>query len=153
MTQKTEQGQQESLIRLGNFLHQLVSNESVSILFQPIVDLETSASIGYEALGRGRHHHLHQSPIKLFELAEKCKMEHDLCRLFRNHALKIGNDLPPGLRLFLNIHPSEFARSDFFDSLEELASRNLARRQLVIEISEQSITNVTQLRLIAHRLR
>jgi EAL domain-containing protein (putative c-di-GMP-specific phosphodiesterase class I) len=153
MTKPTHLGQQDSLIRLGTFLSQLVSSESVSILFQPIVDLRSGARIGYEALGRGRHFHLHQSPIKLFQLAEKCQMERDLCRLFRTHAIKIGNALPAGLRLFINIHPSEFAREDFFDSLDELMKRNLAHRQLVLEISEQSITNVAELRLIGHKLR
>lgn len=152
VTHRTQFVQRESLIRQGSFLQQLVSNESVSILFQPIVDLETGACIGYEALGRGTHHRLHQSPMKLFELAEKCRLEHDLCRLFRKHAMKIGSELPPRLRLFLNIHPAEFAHPDFLDSLEELARWNHGRRQLVVEISEQSITNVSQLHLIRRRL-
>ncbi len=153
MTQRTQEGEKESLIRLGNFLQQLVSNESVSILFQAILDLRTMACIGYEALGRGRHYHLHQSPDKLFQIAEKCHMERELCRLFRTRAIQIGNDLPPPLRLFLNIHPSEFARADFFDSIEELMTKNRAGRQLVVEISERSITNVAQLRFIGRRLR
>ena len=152
ITHKTHLASRESMIRLGKFLQQLLSNESVSILFQAIVELRTGACIGYEALGRGRHHHLHQSPVKLFELAEKCKMEHDLCQLFRNHALRIGRELPPRMRLFLNIHPAEFARPDFVDSLEEIARRNSSHRQLVVEISEQSITNVAQLQLIRQRM-
>jgi EAL domain-containing protein (putative c-di-GMP-specific phosphodiesterase class I) len=148
MTQEAKLHEKESLIRISNFLHEMVSDESVAILFQTIVDLRTGAIVGYEALGRGRHHHLHQSPIKLFQLAEKCQMEGDLCRLFRNHALKIGNNLPSHFRLFLNIHPSEFAQPDFLDSLKELTLRNRARRQLVIEVSEQSVTNVAALRVI-----
>ncbi len=94
LTQKTDTREKESLIRLISFLRQLVSEELVAIVFQSIVDLRTNAIVGFEALGRGSHHQLHQSPVKLFQLAEKCAMEGDLCRLFRTQALKIGAKLP-----------------------------------------------------------
>jgi EAL domain-containing protein (putative c-di-GMP-specific phosphodiesterase class I) len=150
--EQTTVREKESLIRTSGFLQELVMDESVSILFQTIVDLRTGAVIGCEALGRGRHHHLHQSPIKLFELAEKCQMERELCRLFRNHALKAGEGLPPRFRLFLNIHPSELARPDFLVSLEQLASRNRGRRQLVIEVSEQFVTDLSGLKVLKQKL-
>ncbi len=94
LTKKTDTHEKESLIRLISCLRQLVSQELVAVVFQSIVDLRTGAIVGFEALGRGSHHQLHQSPAKLFQLAEKCEMEGDLCRLFRTQALKIGAKLP-----------------------------------------------------------
>jgi EAL domain-containing protein (putative c-di-GMP-specific phosphodiesterase class I) len=150
--QQTLVQEKESLIRTCGFLQEMVSDQSVSTLFQTIVDLRTGAVIGCEALGRGRHHHLHQSPIKLFELAEKCQMERDLCRLFRNQALKAGEGLPSGFRLFINIHPSELAQPDFFVSLEQLANRNRGRRQLVIEVSERFVSDLSGLKVLKQKL-
>jgi EAL domain-containing protein (putative c-di-GMP-specific phosphodiesterase class I) len=144
--------EKESLIRSCGFLQEMVMDESVSILFQTIVDLRSGAVIGCEALGRGRHHRLHQSPVKLFEIAEKCQMERELCRLFRDQALKAGEGLPSGFRLFLNIHPSELARPDFFVSLEQLASRNRGRRQLVIEVSERFVSDLSGLKVLKQKL-
>lgn len=141
-----------SMIHSHKFLQQLVLEQSVAILFQPILDCRTGAAIGFEALGRGSHHRLHQSPLKLFELAEKFEMANDLCRLFRALALREATALPPHVRLFLNIHPSEFARGDFVQLLSELARRNGPGRQLVIEVSEQSVTNVSQMRELQRHL-
>ena len=152
LTQETDTREKESLIRLISFLRQLVSEELVAIVFQSIVDLRTNAIVGFEALGRGSHHQLHQSPVKLFQLAEKCEMEGDLCRLFRTQALKIGAKLPARFRLFINLHPSQLTRSDSLDSLNQLSRQNGGRHQLVIEVSEQSKTSVAQLRSIKRKL-
>jgi EAL domain-containing protein (putative c-di-GMP-specific phosphodiesterase class I) len=152
MTLHSDVNERESLIRGTSFLRELVMDQSVSILFQKIVDLRTGAIIGYEALGRGRHERLDHSPSKLFQLAEKCHMEHDLCRLFRMQALKAAKLLPSGTRLFLNIHPSEFGRSDFLSTLGELSRANRNRHPLVIEISERFVTNLDQMRLIKNEL-
>lgn len=148
ITQESDKRDKESLIRLIRFLRQLVSEELVSIHFQPIVDLRNNSIVGFEALGRGSHHQLHQSPAKLFQLAEKCEMEGDLCRLFRTQALKIGAMLPARFRLFINLHPSQLSRADSLDSLNQLARLNGGRHQLVVEVSEQSKISVAELRSI-----
>ena len=152
LTQRTDLHEKESLIRLNNQLRQLISDESVAILFQAIVDLRTSEIVGFEALGRGRHHQLHQSPTKLFELAEKCELEGDLCRLFRAQAVKIGAGLPRHFRLFVNLHPSELCRAASLASLKQIPPREEDRRQLVIEVSEQAATSVAELRTLKQRL-
>jgi EAL domain-containing protein (putative c-di-GMP-specific phosphodiesterase class I) len=141
-----------SMIHTHRFLQQLVVERAAVIVFQPILDLRTGAIVGFEALGRGSHHRLHQSPLKLFELAEKFEMANDLCRVFRALALREADALPPHHRLFLNIHPSEFSRPDFVRLLAELSGQNGRQRQLVIEVSEQSVTNVQQMRSLQRHL-
>jgi len=142
----------ESLIRKGSFLREMITDQSVFILFQGIFDLTTREIVGYEALGRGKHDHLHHSPEKLFQLAEKCQMERELCRLFRSQALKAGESMPEGTRLFLNIHPSEFSRSDFLNSMAELCRANRDRHTLVIEVSERFVVDFEQMSLIKGKL-
>lgn len=129
-TQRTDTHAKESSIRLTGFLRQLVSQEMVAIVFQSIVDLRTGAIIGFEALGRGSHHQLHQSPAELFQLAEKCEMEGDLCRLFRTQAMKVGADLPARFRLFINLHPSQLTRADCLESLNQLSRRMMVVTRL-----------------------
>jgi EAL domain-containing protein (putative c-di-GMP-specific phosphodiesterase class I) len=152
MTQRSQLREMESLIRKGGFLREMITDRSVFILFQGIFDLTTGEIIGYEALGRGKHDHLNHSPDKLFQLAEKCHMERELCRLFRSQALKAGESVPAGTRLFLNIHPSELSRSDFMDSLAELSRANRNRHSLVIEISERFVTDLEQMCLTKRKL-
>jgi EAL domain-containing protein (putative c-di-GMP-specific phosphodiesterase class I) len=151
-TQFTEYQQKESLIRVIGFLQQMIRDERVDVLFQPIVDLETGTPMGYEALGRGNHPRLSQSPEALFEHAERCRLENDLSRLFRAKSLEHGSALSAHLRLFINVHPSELEKSDFIDSLSRLTRSERARRQLVIEICERSVKNPTQLREIQAKL-
>jgi EAL domain-containing protein (putative c-di-GMP-specific phosphodiesterase class I) len=152
VTQFTEYQEKESLIRISGFIQQMIRGRSVNVLFQPIVDLDTGVPLGFEALGRGNHPRLTQSPEKLFEHAERCRLENDLSRLFRAKALEHGSALSGHLRLFLNVHPSEMEKSDFVETLAHLTRRDRAQRQLVIEICERAVKSPTQLREIQEKI-
>lgn len=143
-----EQREKESFIRNHNHLQQMIRESSVTILFQPIVDLWSGRAIGFEALGRGNHHRLTQCPTKLFELAEKCEMERDLCRLFRSRAISESDTLPQNHRLFINIHPSELERGDFIESIKALVHAQRSTQTLVIEVSERFVTSVARMKEI-----
>jgi EAL domain-containing protein (putative c-di-GMP-specific phosphodiesterase class I) len=143
-----EQRERESFLRNNNNLQQMIREHAVSVLFQPIVDLWSGRAIGYEALGRGNHHRLTQCPSKLFELAEKCEMERDLCRLFRSRAITESQSLPPVHRLFINVHPSELERVDFIDSIKTLTNNRRPNQTLVIEVSERFVTSVARMKEI-----
>ena len=66
--------------------------------------------------------------------------------------LKIGAMLPSRFRLFINLHPSQLSRSEYLDSLNQLARLNGGRHQLVVEVSEQSRISVAELRSIKRLL-
>jgi EAL domain-containing protein (putative c-di-GMP-specific phosphodiesterase class I) len=152
VTQLTNYQEKESVIRVSGFIEQMIRGEAVNVLFQPIVDLGTGALVGFEALGRGNHPRLSQSPEKLFEHAELCHREHDLSRLFRAKALEEGAALSAHLRLFLNIHPAELEKNDFVASLARVTESERAQRQLVVEICERSVKSPAQLREIQGKL-
>ena len=86
---------------------ELTAIEAVTVMFQPIVLLPKGTVVAYEALGRGRHPGLPESPRELFKIAESIGLEVELSQPL---PLEGGRPraLPPGLpKLFLNTHPAE----------------------------------------------
>jgi EAL domain-containing protein (putative c-di-GMP-specific phosphodiesterase class I) len=121
-------------------LRELLGQGAVTMVFQPIVDVPTGEVCACEALGRGRHPGLPESPIDLFEIAGQLgpDAQTDLSRLFRRRAVETVKDLPEPPVLFLNTHPVELERPGLVESLEEL--RNLAPGvDLVLEIHESAL--------------
>ena len=135
-------------------LRELIEQGAVTVLFQPIFQIPDGTVSAYEALGRGRHPRLPESPAELFRIAESIGAEAELSRLFRRKAVeqvRYRTDLPT---LFLNMHPVELSRPEFLESLEEL--RQLAPHQdLALEIHENCLTRPSALaelgRLLSER--
>jgi len=140
--------------RTGNRqLIELLELEKVEAVFQPIVVLPGGSLVGFEALGRGRHPDLPESPIELLRIAESIGVEAELSRLFRKKAVEstLGLKLE---RLFLNTHPRELEQPGLIESLSEL-SKVAAGVELVVEIHESGITDslwIAQLRKELGRL-
>ncbi len=95
-----KQGEPLSLIHGREALREILHHQKVSVVFQPIVDLATGTTMGYEALGRGTHNELNPNPVQLFQLAEKCGMATQLSRLFRSVAFREVNQFAAGAVLF-----------------------------------------------------
>ena len=93
----------------------------------------------YEALGRGRHPQLPESPLELLRIAESIGAAAELSRLFRRKAVELTaqrTDLPT---IFLNTHPIEMARPGLLESLEELREVS-PQLDLALEIHESVLT-------------
>jgi len=120
-------------------LRELLREGQVTTVFQPIVLLARGTVAAYEALGRGRHPQLPESPLELLRIAESIGAEAELSRLFRRKAVELTarrTDLPT---IFLNTHPIELARPGLLESLEEL--REIAPQlDLALEIHESVLT-------------
>jgi EAL domain-containing protein (putative c-di-GMP-specific phosphodiesterase class I) len=120
-------------------VRELLRDGLVTILFQPIVLLSRGTVAAYEALGRGRHPQLPESPLELLQIAESIGADAELSRLFRRKAGELTahrTDLPT---LFLNTHPIELAQPGLLESLEEL--RELSPQlDLALEIHESVLT-------------
>ncbi len=120
-------------------LRDLLREGQVTMVFQPIVLLARGTVAAYEALGRGRHPKLPESPLELLRIAESIGREAELSRLFRRKAVELAagrRDLPT---VFLNTHPAEMARPGLIESLEEL--RGIAPQlDLALEIHESVLT-------------
>jgi EAL domain-containing protein (putative c-di-GMP-specific phosphodiesterase class I) len=125
-------------------LRELLRDGQVTMVFQPIVLLSRGTVAAYEALGRGRHDQLPESPLELLKIAESIGKETELSRLFRRKAVELTarrTDLPT---IFLNTHKIELARPGLLESLEEL--REIAPHlDLALEIHESVLTRPAQI--------
>ena len=151
-TQAATTGLPESIIRGTRLLREMISTEAIEIMYQPIIDLESRKVIGYEALGRGNHPGLAKSPAVLLRLAEQCDLVVELSQLFRRSAITFASRLPSDTKIFLNVHARELGNPTFFDSL--LEARRLAPpdHQVVIEIAESAVTDVSAMGKIKEAL-
>jgi len=135
-------------------LRELLEEGLVTMVFQPIVLLRLGTTSAYEALGRGRHPRLPESPLELFRIAESIGAEAELSRLFRRRAVELAREHEDLPTIFLNTHPIELERPGLLESLEEL--RELAPQlDLALEIHESVLTRpevISELRaLLAER--
>jgi EAL domain-containing protein (putative c-di-GMP-specific phosphodiesterase class I) len=120
-------------------LRELLRDGQVTMVFQPIVLLSRGTVAAYEALGRGRHPQLPESPLELLRIAESIGSAAELSRLFRRKAVELTahrTDLPT---IFLNTHPIEMARPGLLESLEELRAVS-PQLDLALEIHESVLT-------------
>jgi EAL domain-containing protein (putative c-di-GMP-specific phosphodiesterase class I) len=125
-------------------LRELLGEGLVTMVFQPIIHLQTGTVAAYEALGRGLHPALPTDPLDLFRIAGDINAEADLSRLFRRKAVEIARgraDLPT---IFLNTHPIELARPLLLESLEELREMD-PQLDLALEIHESVLTRPEQI--------
>jgi EAL domain-containing protein (putative c-di-GMP-specific phosphodiesterase class I) len=141
-----------SIIRSRHQLRELLSSQSVRVVFQPIVDLATRTVMGYEALGRGTHSELSTNPAQLFDLADQCQLACELSRLFRCVASEDAKRLPQCASVFFNLHPSEMLADDLLESLRETKSALQKTQKMVLEVHEGLVTDIASMHRLRHWL-
>jgi EAL domain-containing protein (putative c-di-GMP-specific phosphodiesterase class I) len=141
-----------SVIRGGERLLELLERQSVLILFQPIFDLQTRELLGYEALGRSTHLELKTTASELFRLAEQCKLAAELSDLLRRVSVDEARNLPGRARIFLNLHPTETLDEKFVRSLCELRDALRDDQKMVLEVHENMVTDVRNIRWLRDSL-
>jgi EAL domain-containing protein (putative c-di-GMP-specific phosphodiesterase class I) len=134
-------GQAGGMPQACKLLRDLIAQQRVRILFQPIVRLDSRAPIGYEALGRGNQPGLDASPASLFRLAEQARLAVELSQVFRRRALEEGLGLPGRPVLFCNVHPAELASGSLLPSLLALPAPWQEPRRVVLEVHENVVAD------------
>ena len=125
-------------------LQDLLRDGMVDVLFQPIVELPSRRVVGHEALGRGRHPQLSESPAELFRTAAVLGVEPELSRLFRRRVIEslAGHSGLP--EVYVNTHPSELSQPGLIESLDDLP-RGAPHVSFTVEIHEGAIVNVASI--------
>jgi EAL domain-containing protein (putative c-di-GMP-specific phosphodiesterase class I) len=141
-----------SVLRTCEYLRELLDQEAVRILFQPIIELETGAALGCEALGRGAHAQLMVGPGELFQLAQQCNLAQELSQLLRRVSIREARLLPAGLRIFLNLHPAEAMNEALLDSLTELRDGLRDGQTMVLEVHEEMVTDIPKMQWLRQAL-
>ena len=121
-------------------IEELIARRDLSAVFQPIIDFEGGAILGYEGLIRGPAGTPLETPFALFSqaLAEGCAIE--LERAAARTCIEAFAKLDFDGKLFLNfsasaIHQLADARED---TLALLRHRGIDPRRIVIELTERS---------------
>lgn len=123
----------------------VLQNQAITSVLQPIVSLRDGAVFGYEALGRGPA----GTPLENPEALIQCALENgrmlELEHLFRRSALRAARQMPTGIRLFLNVNPNIIQDSHFGMGFtkEYLTRFAISAEDIVFEITErESVVNL-----------
>ncbi|MDZ4779381.1 MAG: EAL domain-containing protein [Planctomycetia bacterium] len=122
----------------------LLNERAVTSVAQPIIDLRSHRTHGYELLGRGQVEGL-ESPKDMFGVATKVDMLVELSTLLRNEAGRSFAVMPLDHWYFVNTHPVEVVTPELVESIKELAGI-VCGRPVVIEIHEGAVTNLHSIR-------
>src|SRR5262245_29389141 len=122
-------------------LQEIILKEDVRTYFQPIVDLNTRATLGFEGLTRGPSATEYESPYMLFGVATESDLLFELDRLCRRNALTTAASMKPAHKLFVNLLPTTIRDPEFQGErmLSFLAERNLSPSRIVLEITERLV--------------
>ena len=120
-------------------LKNLILNEELTIVFQPIFNTEKSSIMGYEALTRLPAGHIISSPTTLFDIAEHCGLLSELELLCRKIAIKRFAESALEGRLFLNVSPHTIVQKQHphGETLNLVKQYGLKPEQVVIEVTER----------------
>jgi len=126
-------------VKSKEVLQELILKEDVRTLFQPIVDLRSRETLGYEGLTRGPQGTEYESPYMLFDVATESDLVFELDRLCRRRALTSAADLKAEHKLFVNLLPTTIRDPEFQGErmLEFLRQYNLSPSRIVLEITER----------------
>lgn len=110
----------------------LLHSPAFRLDLQPIVTAGSGQNLGFEGLMRSAHPRLPR-PLQILEMAERLHMLRTVGRSVASRAATWLERLPPGARLFLNVHPEELDDMDALQSqLEPLVP---AAPRVVLEIT------------------
>lgn len=119
---------------------EIIREEKITTLYQPIVNLKSSEIIGYEALSRGPEMTALYSPLALIEAAHESQRIWELEMLFRKKALERVFELKEDKLLFLNVDPDVIKAPEYKSGLTKdyLESLNFNETSIVFEITERT---------------
>jgi diguanylate cyclase (GGDEF)-like protein len=127
-------------------LHRLLEEQMMRVVFQPIWDLPQKRLYAVEALSRPDPASGFAGPQEMFDTAEQIGHAHELDTLCRHAILKQAGalNLPDGTLLFMNVSPQTLDHQVLQGTtlLDEVAAAGLAPEQVVLEITERSISRL-----------
>lgn len=120
-------------------LQEIILNDRLVPVYQPIVHLGTGDTFGFEALTRGPRKTPMESPMALFSVADEVKLTFELDRACFRNALRGAVGLEPIHRLFVNLLPLSFYDASFVEKEvgSLLDAANLTPANVVFEITER----------------
>lgn len=127
---------------LGEIRRESFPAEAVRSVFQPIVDLDSAAVIGFEALTRGPAGSSLESPGALFDAVGRAGRMADFDGACRDAALVTANrgGLDPPLTVFVNAEPA-LIEAAWESPQRETWINAPAQLRCVVELTERALTD------------
>lgn len=125
----------------------LMAERAVLPHYQPIVEMDTKRTVGFEVLGRSPLFGL-GTPHAMFSAAALLDLEGDLSRMLRDEGVRSAEALPANPLVFLNTHPAELQDPALLESSLRELRKAFPRALLVLEIHEAAATSVPQMRAL-----
>jgi diguanylate cyclase (GGDEF)-like protein len=125
---------------VGCELRDIIKNNRIMSVFQPIVSLMNGEIIGYEGLTRGPENSLLKNPEMLFSEAEKHNLLWELDFICRVNAIKKYSEFNSDKLLFLNVDPNIIKDAHFSKGFTKdiLIKNNLSPSSIIFEITEKT---------------
>jgi sensor c-di-GMP phosphodiesterase-like protein len=144
-------------IGLARQLRRALRNDSLSLVYQPILELPSGACAGAEALVRWSDEDGNSiAPDFFIRIAEDRGFVHEITSfVVRRATQEVGDTLRGnrGLTLSINIAATDLEKDDLFELLELHVRRaGILPRQFALEITERSTADLTVLRAAILRL-
>ncbi|WP_172121523.1 MULTISPECIES: EAL domain-containing protein [unclassified Devosia] len=127
--------------RLKTDLRHALDTDALSLVFQPIVDIQTQRVVSCEALARWHHPELGPiSPAIFIPMAEETGLISDISRWVLTTATRECRSWPEDVSVSVNISARDFRNADVGDMVEEaLRSSGLAPHRLEVEVTETAL--------------
>jgi diguanylate cyclase (GGDEF)-like protein len=125
-------------------LHQLLQDQQMDIVFQPIWDVKNHRLLAVEALSRPASKYGFSGPQELFDVAERTGYEAELDLLSISAILKRIDSLPKDIKLFINLCPHSLGNELFAgDKLMNMVrDAGLTPESVTLEITERAINRL-----------
>ncbi|RJG04348.1 GGDEF domain-containing protein [Noviherbaspirillum sedimenti] len=137
-------------------LHEVLQQGLLTPVFQPIVDMNSGALIGYEGLIRGPEGSALHAPAQLFHAARQSGLGPQLEDCCSEVILKKFVELALPGRIFLNISPDSLIKAGvtIADKLAQLHLIGVAPQRIILEMTEnQAIHDYDAMREVLRRCR
>lgn len=128
---------------IENDLREVLARGELSVVYQPVVDAQTEAVTGFEALMRWQHPERGAiSPSVFIPIAEEINLIHRLGDWMIRTACAEAAHWPGHLRIAVNLSPLQFASPALMGTLvSALAASGLAPERLELEVTEGVLLN------------
>ena len=143
-------------LALEEGLRRALASEAVTAWYQPIVDLASGDTVGYEALCRWiGSDGTHVPPAEFIPIAERAGLIPEIDLLVLGQALELLERLPESNFVSVNVSPASLTHPDFADRASVLLERTtIDLRRLHLEITETALpTDIDVVRGAMLRLR
>jgi len=126
-------------IKKGEHLFNIIENELIYSVFQPLIELKTGDVFGYEALSRLNKYDIIKNPEDLFLTAQKFGATARLEKICRKKALISANELQIPGYLTINICPSVIKSTNYEKgtTLALISELTNIKNTIILELTER----------------